>query len=211
MAALVGESAAATQSEAQRQKARILALADAWSKAQKLKSHGGAQIGVRGKEASALIASAAYSPIGRAGRLSSEYKGRSELARRLALRTKKETAAPRLAAAKSGNGRNLAGPRIRREHPGVASEGGEAEHRRIAARKNSPLAQESLRAERAQRASERLRPALTVNFSPTVVLRAEPDQAAKKNIVEALSRHSHELVELIEHEIAKQRRVEFGS
>jgi len=61
----------------------------------------------------------------------------------------------------------------------------------------------------AERQAGRRQPALTVNFSPTVVLEGVPDQVGKLNIVEALGRHSHELVLLIEREIAKQRRVEF--
>jgi hypothetical protein len=60
-----------------------------------------------------------------------------------------------------------------------------------------------------QNRSERSQPALTINFSPSVVLQGIPDQERKRNIVDALSQHSHELVLLIEREIAKQRRVEF--
>jgi hypothetical protein len=56
---------------------------------------------------------------------------------------------------------------------------------------------------------ERQQSALTINFSPSIVLESAPDQERKRNIVDALSRHSHELVLLIESEIAKQRRVEF--
>ncbi|MGH8338341.1 MAG: hypothetical protein ACRETL_16300, partial [Gammaproteobacteria bacterium] len=123
------------------------------------------------------------------------------------------TAAPRLAGARSGNDSDLAGRQKRTGYPDVVSEGDEAAgHSRVAVRKRSPVTRESLRdAQRARQKAERSRTALTVNFSPTVVLQAQPDQAAKKNIVEALSRHSHELVQLIEHEIAKQRRVEFAS
>jgi hypothetical protein len=61
----------------------------------------------------------------------------------------------------------------------------------------------------AERRSERAQPALTINFSPSVVLQGMADQESKRNIVEALALHSHELVLLIEREIAKQRRVEF--
>jgi hypothetical protein len=50
---------------------------------------------------------------------------------------------------------------------------------------------------------------LTINFNPTVVIKSSPDQAGKQNIINALSRHSHELIQLIDQEIAKQRRVEF--
>ena len=60
-----------------------------------------------------------------------------------------------------------------------------------------------------QNRSERTQPALTINFSPSVVLQGIPDQEGKRNIIDALSQHSHELVLLIEREIAKQRRVEF--
>ena len=55
----------------------------------------------------------------------------------------------------------------------------------------------------------RAQPALTINFSPSVVLQGIPDHERKRHIVDALSQYSHELVQLIEREIAKQRRVEF--
>ena len=182
-------------------------------KARRPNSHGGTSTGMAERtRGSALIAAEAYSSLHNAGRPLSDYTARVSLGQKLALRSKSVTAAARLMSAKSRNGRDLTGKHVRAEHPGVASEGREAEHRRGVTLKTSALALGSLRAaQRAPRIHERSRTALTVNFNPTVVLEAEPDQVAKKNIVEALSRHSHELVQLIEHEIAKQRRVEFAS
>jgi hypothetical protein len=182
-------------------------------KARKLHSHSGTRTGMpERKKGSALIAAEAYSPLANAGRLASDYTARDNLGQKLALPSKSATATARPRSATSRNGRNLAGGHVRARHPDTASEGNGAEHWKGEALKNLALARGSLRAaQRAPRIPERSRPALTVNFNPTVVLRAEPDQAAKKNIVEALSRHSHELVQLIEHEIAKQRRVEFAS
>jgi hypothetical protein len=52
-------------------------------------------------------------------------------------------------------------------------------------------------------------PALTINFEPSLVFRETPDQATKQSILDALSRHSHELILIIEQEMAKSRRVEF--
>jgi hypothetical protein len=164
------------------------------------------------KQGSALIAAGTCSPLENSGRLASDHAARVNLSQKLAQRPKSATGTARLISAKSINGGNLAGRDVRAGHRGQASEGNEAEDRRGVTLKNSALAQRSLRAaQRTPRRPEGSRPALTVNFNPTVVLQAEPDQAAKKNIVEALSRHSHELVQLIEHEIAKQRRVEFAS
>jgi hypothetical protein len=182
-------------------------------KARRLNSHRGTSTGIAERShGSALIAAESYSSLQNADRPSSDYAARVSLGQKLALRSKTVTAAARLMSAKSKNGRDLTGRHLRAEHPGVASEGREAKHRRGVTLKTSALALGSLRAaQRAPRIHERSRPALTVNFNPMVVLEAEPDQAAKKNIVEALSRHSHELVQLIEHEIAKQRRVEFAS
>jgi hypothetical protein len=50
---------------------------------------------------------------------------------------------------------------------------------------------------------------LTINFNPTVELRGLPDTASKRSILDALSMHSHELILMIEQELAKHKRVEF--
>jgi hypothetical protein len=50
---------------------------------------------------------------------------------------------------------------------------------------------------------------LTINFTPSVVLKGLPDQASKQSILEALAQHSHELILLVEREVAKYKRVEF--
>jgi hypothetical protein len=159
------------------------------------------------KRVSAQIPPAAQSSIGRTGKLTSYYTTQGELGKTSVLRARRATAVFRPMAEKSG----LAGWHEKTGHLNVGSEGNELEHRGSAAPRNSAAMQKSFRpAPPSTRIAQR-RPTLVVNFNPTVVLKAEPDQTAKKNIVEALSRHSHELVQLIESEIAKQRRVEFAS
>lgn len=209
-ARMVADSASNRSEE--RRKERFTATLDERLKARKLNSHSATRIGMpRRRQTSALIAAEAHSMLGNAGRLAIGYT-KNHLGQIFALRPESARATARLMSAKSKNGRNLAGSHVRTAHAGAVSEGNAAEHRRGAALKNSPPAQGSLRPVRhAPRRPDHSGPVLTVNFNPTVVLQAEPDQTAERNIVEALSRHSHELVQLIEQVIAKQRRVEFAS
>jgi hypothetical protein len=53
-------------------------------------------------------------------------------------------------------------------------------------------------------------PTVTINFNPTVELKGLPDTASKHSILDALSMHSHELILMIEQELAKHKRVEFA-
>jgi hypothetical protein len=208
-ARLVAESASVTREE--RKEGLVTVPVDGQPKARRPRLHGKAGIEMREPtQATILVRSAGRSAIGNVGGLANDYKAQSRLGQTSALRTRRALAALRPVAKNSGNARNLTRWHTRAGHLGALSEGNEVEHRRSVALKNSSIALRSLGSARSSpRIPERSPSALVVNFSPTVVLKAEPDERAKKSIVEALSRHSHELVQLIEHEMAKQRRVEF--
>ena len=196
--------------EAGKQEKTAATLLNERSKPRRLNSQSSNRFKIDGRQrASMLTASKGDASIGGADGIASEYKARDGLGQRLRLR---ETEAPRLmTATKSRSDSDAAKGRMKTMRRGVESERDEANHRSTGV-KNSPLVKESLRSGlRATRMSDRYRAALTVNFNPSVLLQAEPDVAAKKNIVEALSRHSYELVQLIEQEMAKQRRVQFSN
>ena len=52
-------------------------------------------------------------------------------------------------------------------------------------------------------------PSLTINFHPSVEIKSLPNRVGRQSIVDALAKHSHELMIVIERELAKHRRVEF--
>ena len=189
-----------------RREAVNLVPGNKWLRALKLESYTGPKPGTfRSKVAPAGIESAAYSSssIGKLNRLARNYRASRDLGQTSPLRSRGTLSSVRPGQAKSSRGAQRIGRSLAAE-PGLASSDA-GEQRSIKANTDSS------RKQRTPLSQQRSQSALTVNFNPTVVVKGESSHAAKQNIIEALSRHSHELVQLIEHEIAKQRRVEFLS